>query len=93
MKEKKFNTPILFIIFNRPDTTDIVFAEIKKIRPKKLFIAADGPRKNVPEDYKKCAKTRELIKKNRLVLRCKNSFSERKLGLRLWSVHCHKLVF
>ena len=63
MKEKKFNTPILFIIFNRPDTTDIVFAEIKKIRPKKLFIAADGPRKNVPEDYKKCAKTRELIKK------------------------------
>ena len=34
MKEKDFNSPVLFIIFNRPDTTDIVFAEIKKYSPK-----------------------------------------------------------
>ena len=38
----EFQTPILFIIFNRPSTTKLVFNQIKKIKPKKLFIAADG---------------------------------------------------
>lgn len=80
MKEKNFNTPVLFIVFNRPDTTDMVFAEIKKIRPKRLFIAADGPRKNVPEDYKKCAQTREIIKKIDWSCDVKTLFQKENLG-------------
>ena len=44
MKNYDFNTPILFLIFNRPDTTEIVFKSIQKLRPKQLFIASDGPR-------------------------------------------------
>jgi len=43
-KKVLFKTPILFLIFNRPDTTKRVFAKIKKVRPKFLYIAADGPR-------------------------------------------------
>jgi hypothetical protein len=39
-------TPILFLLFNRPDTTYIVFEKISQVKPKKLFIAADGPRNN-----------------------------------------------
>ena len=39
-------SPILFIIFNRPSQTKIVFESIKNIKPKELYIAADGPRKN-----------------------------------------------
>ncbi len=35
-----FNTPILFLIFNRPDTTERVFAEIRKQKPEKCYIAA-----------------------------------------------------
>ena len=46
----KLETPILFVIFNRPDTTEKVFNEIKKIKPKKLFVSADGPRENKPFD-------------------------------------------
>lgn len=38
------NTSIIFIIFNRPRHTKLVFESIKKQRPKKLFIIADGPR-------------------------------------------------
>jgi hypothetical protein len=41
---KQFDTPILFLVFNRPDTTQLVFDKIKEIQPKKLFIAYDGPR-------------------------------------------------
>jgi len=45
MKNKfKLTTPILFLIFNRLETTKRVFEEIRKAKPTKLFIAADGPR-------------------------------------------------
>ncbi len=58
-----FETPILFIIFNRPELTKQVFQEIKKQKPKFLFIAADGPRKHIKEDINKCMKTKELVLK------------------------------
>jgi hypothetical protein len=38
-------TPILFLVFNRPSLTQRVFDEIKKAKPKKLYVAIDGPRK------------------------------------------------
>ena len=49
-----FNTPILFLLFNRPDTTEKVFNVIRKIKPKYLYIAADGPRLHRPEDKMLC---------------------------------------
>lgn len=45
-----FNTPILFLIFNRFDTTKQVFSVIKKVRPQKLYIASDGPRNSREEE-------------------------------------------
>lgn len=41
---ENFSVPILFLIFNRLETTKLVFEEIKKIKPKQLFVASDGPR-------------------------------------------------
>ena len=61
MDTKMFNTPVLFLIFNRPDTTQQVFDEIRKAQPAQLFVAADGPRKDRPTDYEQCKKTREII--------------------------------
>jgi len=54
-------TPILFIIFNRIDTTKQVFAKIKEVQPQQLFIAADGPRKNRLGEEKKCKAVREWV--------------------------------
>jgi hypothetical protein len=56
-----FNTPILFLIFNRPDTTKKNFEEIRKRKPKFLFIAADGPRINNANDVKLCETTRNIV--------------------------------
>jgi len=56
-----FETPILLIIFNRPDTTRMVFKVIRDLKPKYLFISADGPRQDIEDDYEKCKATRELI--------------------------------
>ncbi len=47
-----FDTPILFLIFNRPDLTEKSFDSIKKIKPQRLFIAADGPRRgNILDEF------------------------------------------
>lgn len=59
--EKKLTTPILFIIFNRPDTTKRVFNEIRKAKPTKLFVVADGPRNNKKGEKEKCKQTRKII--------------------------------
>jgi len=49
------------LIFNRPDLTGVVFEQIKKARPKRLFIAGDGPRKDKPGDDDLCRQTRDLV--------------------------------
>ncbi len=50
---------IAFIIFNRPKYTQKVFDEIKKARPQKLFVIADGPR--TPEEAIRCKAARKII--------------------------------
>ncbi|MDJ1491956.1 nucleotide-diphospho-sugar transferase [Cytophagaceae bacterium DM2B3-1] len=59
-----FNTPVLFVIFNRIDTTKKVFESLRKIQPKFLYIAADGPRPNREEDKEKCEMVRRLVLDN-----------------------------
>lgn len=56
-----FKTPVLMIIFNRLDTTKVVFEAIRKARPPRLYVAADGPRPHVPSDKEKCAATRRIV--------------------------------
>ena len=51
--------PVLFLIFNRPETTRRVFAAIRAYRPEKLFIAADGARPGHPTDGEMCRRARE----------------------------------
>ena len=55
------HTPILFLIFNRPDTTQKVFDAIKKVKPKQLFITADGLREGKEGEKEKCEQTRKVI--------------------------------
>ena len=44
MGSNNFEIPILFLVFNRPELTLKVFNRIKEIKPKKLYVACDGPR-------------------------------------------------
>lgn len=56
-----FSTPILLLIFNRPETTAKVWREIKKIKPSVLYVAADGPRKGNVKDQIDCQASRKII--------------------------------
>lgn len=41
-----YNTPILFVFFNRKDTAIRTFERIKAVKPSQLYLAQDGPRKH-----------------------------------------------
>ena len=56
-----FSTPILFLVFNRLNTTKQVFEQIRHIKPTRLYIAADGPREIVPEDFAKCESIKQFL--------------------------------
>ena len=75
------NTPILFIIYNRPETTQAVFDVIKSIKPTRLFIAADGPK--TEEDVLLCEQARSIIKQIDWDTDCQTRFLEKNMGCKL----------
>lgn len=80
MSDWQLRTPVAFIIFNRPDTTERVFAEIAKAKPSKLLVVADGPRTNRPGETEKCAATRAIIDRVDWDCEVLTLFSEVNLG-------------
>jgi hypothetical protein len=56
-----FQTAVLLVVFNRPSLTQRVLERLREIKPAKLFVAADGPRKNKPADEQLVRQTRALI--------------------------------
>ena len=57
-----FKVPILFLAYNRPEITKITIKNIKKIRPYKIYISIDGPKKN-KKDKLKVQAVRKILKK------------------------------
>jgi len=60
---KPLKSPVLFLIFNRPDTTRRVFEAIRQAQPSQLFIAADGARDTKEGEDKKCREVRKIVDK------------------------------
>ena len=56
------NTPILVIIYKRSKTLKKVIESIKKVKPKKIYFAANAPASNNSSEVRKVLKTRDLIK-------------------------------
>ena len=55
------DTPVLLLLFSRPDTARRVFETIRRARPTRLYVAADGPRPGHPTDAQRCAETRAVV--------------------------------
>lgn len=60
MGDSAFQTPILFLIYRRPDTTSRVFESIRSMRPRFLYVAADGPKTGDPNEALNCAEARRI---------------------------------
>jgi hypothetical protein len=52
---------VLFVIFNRPDTTQRVFDQIRAAKPKRLYVAADAPRPGLPDEELLCRQARAVV--------------------------------
>ena len=57
-------TAVLFLVFSRLDTTKQVFESIRKAKPPRLYIAADGPRENKDGEVEKVAQVRHFVTEN-----------------------------
>ncbi len=55
---------VLFIIFNRLDTTQKVFEQIRLAAPPKLYIASDGARENIETEKELVENTRKWVLAN-----------------------------
>lgn len=76
----KINTPVVFIIFKRPDTTEKVFAAIRQAKPPKLLVIADGSRTERPGEAEKCQATRAIIERVDWNCEVLTNYSEVNLG-------------
>ncbi|MEK6442226.1 hypothetical protein [Pseudonocardia sp. T1-2H] len=55
------DVPLLMIAFNRPEKTQRVFEAVRAAAPRRLYLAADGPRADVPSDVDRCERTRRVL--------------------------------
>tara|TARA_X000000950_G_C13859478_1_gene638087 strand:- start:491 stop:1447 length:957 start_codon:yes stop_codon:yes gene_type:complete len=80
-------TPLLILLYNRPNVTKTLFNKIKKMKPSTIYIAADGPRANDPVDSELCNRVRNIFSKinwnckiyrkyNKKNFGCKNSITK-----------------
>ena len=54
-------TPVVFLIFNRPEPARKVFEAIRQARPAQLLVVADGPRSSHQDDQQLCLQSRALL--------------------------------
>lgn len=73
---------ILFLIFNRPDTTARVFEEIRRARPARLYVAADGPRAHREGEAERAAEARRIATAVDWPCEVQTLFREENLGCR-----------
>src|SRR5687768_13989703 len=74
------DVPILFLVFNRPYHTRQTLEAIRKIRPSKMFIGADGPRPGNATDDSRCAEVRKIVSGIDCDCVVKTLFNEKNLG-------------
>jgi hypothetical protein len=77
---ESLQTPVAFLIFNRPDTAVRVFEAIRAARPPKLLVVADGPRCGRVDDAELCAATRRVIETVDWPCEVLTNFAESNLG-------------
>jgi hypothetical protein len=75
-----FDVPVALFGFNRPDLTRRVFDAIADVRPRRLFVIADGPRADRPGDEAACAEVRKIMTSVDWPCDVVTNFSPRNLG-------------
>jgi hypothetical protein len=73
-------TPVVLIIFRRPELTQQVFEQIAAAQPRQLFIIADGPR--TPQEAERCAAARAVVEQIHWPCEVHRNYADANMGLR-----------
>lgn len=76
-----FETPVLLIIYKRKDTIETLVNQLRLLKPKNIFVAADGPKNEL--DIIKCIETRKVIDSIDWDCNINTLFQEKNLGVAL----------
>lgn len=76
-------SPVLFLVFNRPEVTARVFQAIRQARPARLYVAADGARPSRHGEDERCERVRRIATSVDWPCHLKTLFRDRNLGCRL----------
>jgi hypothetical protein len=79
---RETSAAVAFFIFRRPETTARVFAEIKKARPNKLYVIADGAREGKTEEQELVRRTRDVVAEIDWPCEVTRVYAEQNMGLR-----------
>jgi hypothetical protein len=75
--------PVLFLTFNRPDTTQQVFSRIRQAQPPRLYVAGDGPRPEQSNEAEICEIVRSIATNVDWDCEVKTLFRDHNFGCRL----------
>ena len=78
-----YSTPILYIVFNRPEETAKSFEVFRKLKPSKLYIAADGARHGRQDDVENTKKVKAIVSQIDWDCDIKTLFHPTNLGCRV----------
>ncbi len=73
--------PVVLIVFARPDVTRRTVDALRRVRPDRLFVVADGPRPTHPADVAACAEVRDIVGDVDWPCEVRTLFRERNVGL------------
>ena len=80
MSEFQSHTPVILLVFKRPEQTARVFEVVRQVKPPQLLVVADGPRADKPGEAEKCAATRAIIEQVDWDCEVHTNFSDTNLG-------------
>lgn len=82
MDAPPLRTPVALLVFNRPQTTARVFDAIRRARPRRLLVVADGPRPSRPGEADACRATRAVVERVDWPCEVERLYSDENLGCR-----------
>ncbi len=71
---------VVFVVFNRPDTTQEVFNAIRKRKVPKLYVSSDAPRLGNESDVKNCVKVKKIVESIDWECEVKYRYLEKNVG-------------
>lgn len=80
LPQSTMRSPVLFLIFNRPEPARRVFEIIRKAEPPRLYVAADGPRRDRSTEPELCNETREVTARVDWPCQIQRLYRDRNLG-------------